>query len=337
MKMLIIHTAFIGDIVLSTPMIAKIVEKYPGAEIYYLTVPAGVSILKNNPHITKIISYDKKGKDRTLGAFFRLVGELRKENFDKIYCPHRYLRSMLLTLLIGAREKIGYKTAPLSCFFEKKIEYCKDIHEVKRLLTFVEGEDSQKYEIALYPGEPEELVWKTWKREIERQGYSCLVALAPGSRWETKRWPVEYFQEVLDRLSETENIAVLLLGGKEERRLSFQLRKGVWDLRGKTSLLGLAKVLQEVNYVVTNDSSPIHIASSSPKAKIIAIFGPTVKEIGFTPWSDNSVVIELKNLACRPCSIHGTNICPQKHFRCMKELKPELILQEIQEYSEEEA
>lgn len=337
MKILIIHTAFIGDVVLSTPMITKIAEKYVGAEIYYLTVPAGASILKNNPHITKIISYDKKGKDKTWGAFFRIAGELRREHFDMIYCPHRYLRSMLLSLLIGAREKIGYRTAPLSCFFTKKIEYHKNFHEVRRLLAFVEGEENKKYEIALYPKEPEERIWKKWKQEIERQGYSCIVALAPGSRWETKRWPVEYFQEVLDRLSETEKIAVLLLGGKEEQALPFHWKKGVWDLRGKTSLLQLTKVLQEVNYVVTNDSSPIHIASSSPKAKIIAIFGPTVREIGFTPWSDNSVVIELEDLDCRPCSIHGTNTCPQKHFRCMRELKPELVLQEIREYCREEA
>ena len=105
MKILIIHTAFIGDIVLSTPMIAKIADTYPKAQIYYLTVPAGASILQNNPHLTKIISYDKKGKDKTWKAFFDLAKELRKEKFDKIYCPHRYLRSMLLSLLIGAKEK----------------------------------------------------------------------------------------------------------------------------------------------------------------------------------------------------------------------------------------
>lgn len=130
----------------------------------------------------------------------------------------------------------------------------------------------------MYPKEPEERIWKKWKQEIERQGYSCIVALAPGSRWETKRWPVEYFQEVLDRLSETEKIAVLLLGGKKSKNCLFNGKRSL-GFAWKTSLLQLAKVLQEVNYVVTNDSSPIHIASSSPKAKIIAIFGPTVKRL----------------------------------------------------------
>ncbi len=334
MKILIIHTAFIGDIVLSTPMISKIIEKYPKAELYYLTVPSGANILKNNPHLMRIISYDKKGRDKSWKAFFHLARSLRKENFDKIYCPHRYLRSMLLTLLIGAKEKIGYKTAPLSCFFDKKIEYRKNIHEVERLLDFVEGENSRRYEISLYPGKKEEIFWERLEEEMKE--YSCIVALAPGSRWETKRWPLEYFQKVLNELSAKGNIAIVLLGGKEEQELSFQWEKGVWDLRGKTSLLELTKVLQNVNYIVTNDSSPIHIASSSTKGKIIAIFGPTVREFGFTPWSKNSVILELEHLDCRPCGIHGSNSCPQQHFRCMREIKPELVLQEIREYFEEE-
>lgn len=334
MKILIIHTAFIGDIVLSTPMIAKIADTYPKAQIYYLTVPAGASILQNNPHLTKIISYDKKGKDKTWKAFFDLAKELRKEKFDKIYCPHRYLRSMLLSLLVGAKEKIGYRTAPLSCFFSKKIPYQKNCHEVERLLSFIEGGSKTRYEIELYPGKEEENFWK--KLQEETATYSCIVAIAPGSRWETKRWPIEYFQELMNKLCKVGKIAILLVGGKEEQNLSFKIQKGVWDLRGKTSLLELTKILQEVDYVVTNDSSPIHIASSSSKVKIIAIFGPTVKEIGFTPWSKNSVVIEKEDLDCRPCSIHGSNHCPQKHFRCMKELKPEMILQEIAEYSKGE-
>lgn len=326
MKILIIHTAFIGDIVLSTPMISKIAEEYPKAKIFYLTTPAGATILKNNPHLYRIISYDKKGAQKSWKSFWNLAMSLRQEKFDLVFCPHRYLRSSLLSILTGAKEKIGYKTAALSFLFSKKIAYRKDCHEVERLLSFVKTSQTKHYEISLFPDEKDKQLWKKTKEEMQ-EGSEVLV-IAAGSRWKTKQWPLEYFQKVIDEIQKTTNIALVLVGGKEEKEMPFSWTRGVWDLRGETTLLELTAILQEADYVLTNDSSPIHIASSSPKAKIIALFGPTVRSFGFTPWSRNSVVLE-EELYCRPCGLHGGDTCPEKHFRCMRDLLPERVLEEI--------
>lgn len=326
MKILIIHTAFIGDIVLSTPMITKIGETYPNAKIYYLTVPTGAAILKNNPKLYKIIKYDKKEKQKSWKDFWNLAMELRREKFDIVFCPHRYLRSMLLTFLTGAKQRIGYKTAPLSCLCTTKIVFQKDCHEVERLLSFINTAEEKRYEISLYPSKEDKKLWQKIRKEM--QHYEKTLVIAAGSRWKTKQWPLEYFQKVMNEISREKKIAIVLVGGKEEKNMTFHLNEGIQDLRGKTTLLELTSILQEADYVLTNDSSPVHIASSSSQAKIIALFGPTVKDFGFTPWSKHSVVLE-EDLSCRPCGLHGGDSCPKKHFRCMKNLLPERVLEEI--------
>ncbi|MGL4567356.1 MAG: glycosyltransferase family 9 protein, partial [Fusobacteriaceae bacterium] len=103
------------------------------------------------------------------------------------------------------------------------------------------------------------------------------------------------------------------------------------DLRGKTTLLQLAELLKRSEIVVTNDSSPVHIASAFKNTHIIGIFGPTVEKFGFFPWSRNSQVLEVHGLECRPCAIHGGDRCPKKHFRCMLEITPEMVYEKIEE------
>ena len=97
-------------------------------------------------------------------------------------------------------------------------------------------------------------------------------------------------------------------------------------------MLELAELTKRASLVVSNDSAPIHITSAFPNTRILGIFGPTVREFGFFPWSKNSKVFEINGLYCRPCAIHGGNSCPEKHFRCMREITPDLIENEIYNY-----
>lgn len=330
MNILIIHTAFIGDIVLSTALIEKIAKRYEYANIYYLTTPLGAQILKNNPNLKEIIVYDKKNKDRGLKGFFKVIRQLREKDIDLCLTPHRYLRSSFLTFLSGAKIKIGYDIAPLSFIFDKKIKYNKTKHEVEKLLSFLDDrieEDSERFELKLYPDIAE-------KNRVDFLFKNILynkknVILAPGSKWFTKMWPEEYFSVLIDLLSKMEDIQVVIVGGKEEKNIKLRLNENVLDLRGETTLLELAEVIRRAEIIVSNDSSPIHISSAFENVKIIGIFGPTVREFGFFPWSKNSIVFEVKDLYCRPCGIHGGNNCPEKHFRCMRDIKPEMIENEI--------
>ncbi len=330
MKILIIHTAFIGDIVLSTPLIKRIKEVYPESKITYVTTPVGASILRNNEDITEIIEYDKRGTHSGFKGLIALGRRLRYENFNLVLTPHRYLRSSILSWLTRSPKRIGYDTASGAILFTDKVKYDKEKHEVEKLLSFM-GEipknSRENYPIELYPSKKDtEIINRIWEENgLENED---VVAIAPGSKWFTKKWPLEYFNKVIDLLIEN-NKKVIVIGGKDEMFLNVHTSKGVIDLRGKTTLLELAEVLRRVRVVLTNDSSPIHIASAFKNTRIIALFGPTVKEFGFFPWSENSEVLEIEGLPCRPCGIHGGNKCPKGHFKCMLEIKPEKVFDKI--------
>ena len=332
LRILIIHTAFIGDIVLSTPLVRKIKESYPDSSITYVTTPAGASILKNNPNISEIIEYDKRGTHKALRGIYELGKRLRYENFNMVITPHRYLRSSFLSWLSRAPIRKGYDIATGSFMFTEKIHYDKSKHEVEKLLSFVDcpKTNNKRYEIELFPDEKsKEKVSNIWKSNGLENKKTVLVA--SGSKWFTKQWPVEYFNQVIDELSKDENIGIVAVGGKDEVSIPLHKEKIV-DLRGVTSLLDLAEITKRADIVITNDSSPIHIASAFEKPRIIALFGPTIKEFGFFPWSKNSEVFEINNLPCKPCGIHGGKKCPKGHFKCMKEIKPQIVLDAVYKY-----
>jgi len=332
MKILIIHTAFIGDIVLSTPLIGKIKDIYPQSELSYLTTPTGAAVLKNNPKIDQLIIYDKKNKDKGLLNLLKLIKKLRKEKYDMVLSLHRYLRSSLIAYGTGAPIRKGYNVAPASFLFTEKIIYDKTKHEVEKLLSFIEGNVEKKYPIEIYPSKDDE---KKAKELLGDIGDKKLVVLAPGSRWKTKRWPVEYFNKVIEGLSQEKNLVVVVIGGIEDKNLEIKINENILDLRGKTSLLESAAVIGKSTLLLTNDSSPIHMGSAFSNVRIFAIFGPTVKNFGFTPWSENNKIYEVENLSCRPCGLHGSDSCPKGHFKCMKDIDPEVILGDIKGYINE--
>ena len=328
MNILIIQTAFIGDVVLSTPLIDKVKDAYPEGNITYVTTPAGASILRNNPNLEEIIEYDKKGEHKGIKALILLGKRLKYKNFDLVVCPHRYIRSTILAWLTGSSKRLGYDNAAGKLLFTERVHYDKDKHEVDRLLSFVKGNEAKRYEIKLFPGSKEvKRVDRIWKREgIDGKK---VVTIAPGSKWFTKKWPVEYFNILIEKLGEREDIAMVLIGGKDELLLNLHESKNTINLIGETNLLEVAEITRRSKVVLTNDSSPIHIASAWPETHIIAIFGATVKELGFFPWSKNSQVLENKGLPCRPCGLHGGDKCPKGHFKCMLELKPDMVIEKI--------
>ena len=330
MRILIIHTAFIGDIVLSTPLIKKIKDTYPDSDITYVTTPSGEAILKNNPYLNNIIVYDKRGEHKGISGVWQLGKRLRYENFNMVITPHRYLRSSMLSWLSRSPIRKGYDIASGSCLFTEKIKYDRTKHEVEKLLSFVAPENKKRYEIELYPGEKEKMKGDNlWKENLLED--KKVVVLAPGSKWFTKQWPVEYFNKLAKSLKKLSNVRLIVVGGKDEINLPIE-KENIIDMRGKTSLLELADILSRADVVVTNDSSPIHIASAFKKPRIFALFGPTIEKFGFFPWSLNSKVFQVNGLKCRPCGIHGGKSCPEKHFKCMRDILPEEVFNEIKKY-----
>ncbi len=332
-KILIIHTAFIGDIVLSTALIKKIKAKYveAGSSITYVTTPVGASILKNNPDLDEIISYDKRGEHKGVKGLYLLGKRLNYKGFDVVLVPHRYLRSSILAKLTGAPMRIGYDNASGKCLLTEKVKYDKDKHEVEKLLSFVELDNFEDDTLSLYPSKIEkeriDEIWNTFELRGKK-----VILIAPGSKWFTKKWPIEYFNTLLKMLVKNIEYKIILIGGHEESMFNMYTNKNIINLMGKTTLLDVAEICRRSDVIVTNDSSPIHIASAFKEIHIIAIFGATTKKLGFFPWSKNSEVLEVKGLECRPCGLHGGKKCLKGHFKCMLGIKPDVVYKKIVEY-----
>ena len=293
MKILVIHTAFIGDIVLSTPLIQRLKEMYPKSEIDYLTLPANKSVISNNPNLNEIILYDKKGKDKGIKGFLRVLKILKQKKYDYAVIPHRFIKSILLAKLAKIPNIAGFDVATGSFLLNKKVHYDMKKHEVERLLDLVEYK-GEKIPIRIYPTDENKM---KIRNILEKSGYEeatqKIIVVAPGSQRPEKMWPIEKYREVIQRLSEDSKNVIVITGSKVEKGLPLKFSKrNVIDLRGEINLLEFSALLSYADVVVGNDSSPIHIASGFEKPFVIGIFGPGKRSLGFFPWKEKSNVIE---------------------------------------------
>ena len=295
MKILIIHTAFIGDIVLSTPLIQKLKDLYPKSKIDYLTLPTNQSVLYNNPNLNEIILYDKKGKDKGIKGFLRILKILKQKKYDYAVIPHRFIKSILLAKLAKISDIVGFDVATGSSLLDKKVHYDMKKHEVERLLNLVEYE-GKKIPVRIYPAKEN---FVKIEKMLTISGYTGkkeqkLILVAPGSQRPEKMWPLEKYREVIQKLKKNENYFIGITGSKSEKELplNFEKDKNVIDFRGEISLVEFGALISKADVVVGNDSSPIHIASGFEKPFVIGIFGPGKRSLGFFPWTEKSNVIE---------------------------------------------
>ena len=295
MKILVIHTAFIGDIVLSTPLIQRLKEMYPKSEIDYLTLPANKSVISNNPNLNEIILYDKKGKDKGIKGFLRVLKILKQKKYDYAVIPHRFIKSILLAKLAKIPNIAGFGVATGSFLLNKKVHYDMKKHEVERLLDLVEYK-GEKIPIRIYPAKED---FAKIDRILESNGYfgnegQKLILIAPGSQRPEKMWPIEKYRLVIEKLKKNKNYFIGITGSKAEKELplNFENDKNVIDFRGEINLVEFGALISRADVVVGNDSSPIHIASGFEKPFVIGIFGPGKRSLGFFPWKEKSNVIE---------------------------------------------
>ena len=275
MKILIIHTAFIGDIVLSTPLIQKLKDLYPKSEIDYLTLPTNQSVLYNNPNLNEIILYDKKGKDKGIKGFLKVLKILKQKKYNYAVIPHRFIKSILLAKLAKIPDIVGFDVATGSSLLDKKVHYDMKKHEVERLLNLVEYE-GEKIPVRIYPAKEN---FVKIEKMLTISGYTGkkeqkLILVAPGSQRPEKMWPIEKYREIIERLKKNKNYFIGITGSKSEKELplNFEKDKNVIDFRGEISLVEFGALISKADVVVGNDSSPIHIASGFEKPFVIGIF-----------------------------------------------------------------
>lgn len=329
-KILVIQTAFIGDVVLTLPLVQVLREFFANAAVDMMVVPRSAEVCRDHPDIADVVVYDKRGSGRGIGGLLRMARELRERRYDLAVIPHRSLRSALVALLGGIPLRIGFSKSAGGLLMNKRVRYDGTIHEIERnlsLLTALGIQSGGKVLPRIRPGvgarkEVDDLL------QSEQWGSSEMVAVAPGTVWNTKRWLKERFAE-LAGIFVADGYRVVLVGGPEDRELCEEIRgtagsKDVLNAAGRLSLLGSAELIRRSILAVSNDSAPLHLAVGVG-TPVVAIFGATVPEFGFAPRGPHDAVVEVRGLSCRPCSIHGGDKCPIGTFDCMVGISAERV------------
>ena len=324
---LVIQTSFLGDVILTTPLIAELARRGP---VDVLATPLGATVLANNPDVRSVVRYDKRGTYGSALGLWHTVRELHgRRPYDAAYLAQGSFRSGLLAMLTGARERIGFASSTGRVLYTKQIPYRPELHHAQRLWSLAMSECAdpptrEQIRPRLYPGDDDRARVDALLR---RSGAASepFVALAPGSAWGTKRWP--YYPELAARLAEDFRIAII--GSSADSTLAKQImdavpRDAVIDATGSLPLLSSAELIGRAQAIVTNDSAPQHLASAMG-TPTVAVFGPTVPEFGFGPMAERRAVAGHDGLTCRPCHRHGPQKCPLGHWRCMRELTPDYI------------
>jgi heptosyltransferase-2 len=331
-RILIIQTAFIGDVILTTPLIEALSKKYHQSNIDFVTIPKSEDLLKNNPHIKNLIIFDKKDRDRGIFGLLKFSKRVAGKNYDICITPHRSFRSAFLTFRTAAKIRVGFDRTAWKKAFTHLVTYRDDFHEIERNLSLLSaiGIKSHISAPVIYSSDTNEHMVDSILKDFGIKKNNALFAVAPGSIWPTKRWPEEYYTSFC-RLMEKKGKQILLIGGREDQDLCQRIVSQCYQSRsiaGRLTLQQTYSLLRRCVGLLTNDSAPLHLGMAA-KIPVFAIFGPTSPAFGFAPFGPKSYVIENETLACRPCAIHGGNKCPLKTFECMESLKPQEVADKI--------
>ncbi|MGQ0767305.1 MAG: glycosyltransferase family 9 protein [Gemmatimonadota bacterium] len=336
-RILVIRFSSLGDLVLITPVLRMLRDHFPEARIDLATKAeyagffaacAGPLVDMARPLVRgqSLVSY---------------IGTLRQDRYDIVIDLHRTLRARAVFLAVPARRRLAYNKRALR----------------RRLLVAIGAPSPGSIAVPeLYAGplrrlgirgpvpraelhpsargiaEVDELL-RDLGTEVGGGGIPSMIAIAPGARWATKRWPVERFVGLARVLIERFGVRVVAVGDEGDRQpgaeLAGRVGSGVLDATGRLSLEGTAALIGRCRMFVGNDSGLMHMAAAL-SVPVVALFGPTVRDFGFGPWSAQSRVVET-SLACRPCSTHGTNYCPLGHHRCMRDLSVDVVEKAVAE------
>lgn len=320
MKILIVQCSFLGDMILSTPVIRAIRDRHPDALISLMTTPLAAPLMASDPDLSDVIVFDKRGREKGLSGIFKKAKQLKAMQFDRVYSLHRSSRTALVLFLAGIAQRIGFSDASLSFLYSRRVKRLgKGHHAVLRNLSLVNDYSNNQAaapEMQLFAPD-KTCVDSVVLDEIGQP--QPFAVFAPGSAWETKKWYGQGFAQ-LSSLLDAVGIRVVLVGGPDETDTCRQIAdKGrATDLSGRLSLPETLFLMTHASLVVANDSMAMHMASAT-KRPTVAIFCSTIPGFGFGPWNNPlSIIVEPENLGCRPCGDHGHKACPNGTRACMQ-------------------
>jgi heptosyltransferase-2 len=314
-RILVVRFSSIGDVILTTPLLRALRRRHPGARITFVTKRATAPLVEGNPAVDRVVAL---GPGESVGA---LASRLRDETYTDGLDLHGSLRSRLLRWRIPARWH-GYSKRALPRW--ALIHLHRDWYRALTPTAERYFEAARELDVRPDGAPPEVIVPEAALEAMDRwRGRAELpypyVALAPGAAHLTKRWPLDRW-EMLARGLARRGVGVLALGGPDDGAAAESVARAAGprgaSAAGQTSLIETAALLARAAALVSGDTGVMHLATAV-RTPVVALFGPTVRQFGFFPYSDRAVVLE-RALPCRPCSAHGGTACPLGHHDCLR-------------------
>jgi heptosyltransferase-2 len=308
MRVLVVQTAWLGDVVLTTPLLAALAAAHGPVDV--VTTPGAAPLLAPHPAVRTVVPYDKHGRDRGVRGLLRVARTLRTRRYAVAYLPQGSVRSALLALLARVPRRITRAGAPGAWLCTERVTATRP-HEAERHLALAGAAGPAPLTLRLTADD-----LAAADAALARAGVGRpFVALAPGSARATKRWP--HFGGLARGLAG--EVPVVVVGAPEDRRLLPSGASGgpMADLTGLPVRVSAA-VIARAAVVVANDSLALHLGQAVG-TPAVALFGPTHPSLGFGPRGPQDLALGL-DLPCRPCSAHGGPRCPLGHHHCLTEL-----------------
>jgi lipopolysaccharide heptosyltransferase II len=329
-NILAVRFSSIGDVLLTTPLLRAIRQRHPGSGITVLTKPAQAPLLSHNPHVTRVLCVESGRRLRDLAA------ELRAARYTDLLDLHDSFRSRMLRVLVpGNWTSYPKHRVARTLLIHTKRNWYRSWRPVAERYFVA----ARHLDVTPDGGPPEFFLGGEARQQIDQWLAAAglaqdrsMIAVAPGAAHATKRWPVQHWEALIERIRE-QGHDVVIVGGAADQQLATALTlKGpgrVVSAAGQFGLQGTGALIQRSAALVSGDTGVMHMATGVG-TPVVALFGPTVKEFGFFPYTPASRVLEL-DLSCRPCSSKGGPRCPLGHHRCLVDIGPETVLATLTE------
>jgi heptosyltransferase-2 len=314
-SLLVAQTSFLGDVVLTTPLLDALRARIRPRRLSVMVRPDAVPLLEGHPAVDDLIVDDKRGANRGVAGMIRQARRLRAEAFDVVVSPHRSLRTALVLAAARIPRRVGFDASRGFWLFHERVHRPTERHDVERNLALLEAFGGWSEPPRLHvPVRPE----AARAAEGLLAGRSApIVGVAPGSVWATKRWTEGGFADLVCALHD-DGMEIVLLGAADDQARAHRIAAAagvpVTDLTGRTDLATFVAVVDRLGVLVANDSAPMHVAVARG-VPVVAVFCATTPALGFGPYGQRAVVVEA-DLACRPCARHGGPTCPRGTDDC---------------------
>ena len=293
-RILLVRTDRIGDVVLTTPSIKALREKFPHAKIAILVSPQTQDLVQGNPYLDDVLVDDRLKDHAGWIGFFKLVTMIKKKNFDLAVIFHTKKRTNALCFLAGIPYRLGYKNNKWGGLLNFPLEdkrHLGEHHEVEYCLELLKplGVSSQHSSWEMYiPIHQEAEKWvETFLKEKRISSDRMLMAIHPGASDPSKQWPVHKFIELMRLLRRRYSCQFVLIGAASVRLLAKEiithLPDGVWDVTGQTTIGQLTSLLRRCRMLISNDSGPVHLAAAL-QVTVVSIFTRNQPGISFKRW-----------------------------------------------------